>query len=69
MIGDAFVRGMRDIGYKSTAFAVAELADNAIQAGATKTDVVFGFESGAKPSLVAIVDNGTAWTPRWCGRP
>ena len=32
MVGDAFVRGMRDIGYKSTAFALAELVDNSIQA-------------------------------------
>ena len=27
-VGDAFVRGMRDIGYKSTSYAVAEIADN-----------------------------------------
>lgn len=58
MIGDAFVRGMRDIGYKSTAFALAELADNSIQAGAGKIDVVFGFGNGAKPTQVAIIDDG-----------
>ncbi len=58
MVGDAFVRGMRDIGYKSTAFALAELGDNSIQAGATKIDVVFGFEKGAKPTQVAIIDDG-----------
>jgi Histidine kinase-, DNA gyrase B-, and HSP90-like ATPase len=58
MIGDAFVRGMRDIGYKSTAFALAELADNSIQAGAGRIDVVFGFEQGAKPTQVAIIDDG-----------
>lgn len=58
MIGDAFVRGMRDIGYKSTAFALAELADNSIQAGAGKIDVVFGFANGAKPTQVAIIDDG-----------
>jgi hypothetical protein len=28
-----FVRAIRDSGYKSTAFAVAELVDNSIQAG------------------------------------
>ncbi len=34
IVGDAFVRGMRDIGYKSTSYAMAELIDNSIQAGA-----------------------------------
>ena len=27
IVGDAFVRGMRDIGYKSTSYALAELID------------------------------------------
>jgi len=63
MIGDAFVRGMRDIGYKSTAFALAELIDNSIQAAATTIDVVFGFEDGAKPSKIAIIDNGHGMEP------
>lgn len=30
LVGDAFIRGMRDIGYKSTSFALAELIDNSI---------------------------------------
>jgi hypothetical protein len=65
MIGDAFVRGMRDIGYKSTAFALAELIDNAIQASATQVDVVFGFEGGsAKPKRIAVVDNGHGMDPK-----
>jgi hypothetical protein len=64
MIGDAFVRGMRDIGYKSTAFALAELIDNGIQAAATKVDVVFGFEQGAKPSQIATIDNGHGMEPK-----
>jgi Histidine kinase-, DNA gyrase B-, and HSP90-like ATPase len=63
MIGDAFVRGMRDIGYKSTAFALAELIDNAIQAAATKVDVIFGFDSGAKPTQIAVIDNGHGMEP------
>jgi hypothetical protein len=63
MIGDAFVRGMRDIGYKSTAFAVAELVDNSIQAGASNIDIVFGFDSGAKPTKMAIVDDGHGMKP------
>lgn len=64
MIGSAFVRGMRDIGYKSTAFAMAELIDNSIQASATKVDVVFGFEKGSKPSQIAILDDGHGMTPK-----
>lgn len=59
IVGDAFVRGMRDIGYKSTSYAMAELIDNSIQAGATWIDVVFGFNKGSlKPAQIAIIDNG-----------
>jgi hypothetical protein len=58
MVGDAFIRGMRDIGYRSTAFALAELVDNSMEAGATRIDIVFGFERGAKPTQMAIIDDG-----------
>ena len=59
IVGDAFVRGTRDIGYKSTSFAMAELIDNSIQAGATWIDVVFGFNQGSlKPAKIAVIDNG-----------
>jgi len=54
---------MRDIGYKSTAFAMAELIDNAIQAAATKIDVVFGFDGGAKPTQIAVIDDGHGMEP------
>src|SRR5437763_244647 len=46
LVGDAFVRGMRDIGYKSVSFALAELIDNAVQASASHVDVVFGYDGG-----------------------
>ncbi len=59
MVADAFVRGIRDIGYKSTATALDELIDNSIQAGATNIHVVFGFEGkSTKPIRVAIIDDG-----------
>ena len=58
LVGDAFVRGMRDIGYKSTSFAMAELIDNAIQAAATRVDIVFGFDGGTKPTKIAVIDDG-----------
>lgn len=64
LVGDAFVRGMRDIGYKSTAYAVADLVDNSIQASATRVDVVFGFDGGAKPTKIAVVDNGHGMEPK-----
>lgn len=65
MIGDAFVRGMRDIGYKGTAFALAELVDNAIQASATHVDILFGFDGGkTKPKKIAVVDNGHGMDPK-----
>jgi hypothetical protein len=64
LVGDAFVRGMRDIGYKSTPFAVAELVDNAMQASASRVDVVFGFDGGSKPSSIAVVDDGYGMEPK-----
>jgi hypothetical protein len=64
IVGDAFVRGMRDIGYKSTSYAVAELVDNAIQASAKRVDIVFGFDSGAKPTKLAVIDDGYGMEPK-----
>jgi hypothetical protein len=59
IVGEAFVRGMRDIGYRSTAFALSELIDNSIQASATWVDILFGFEKGrAMPAQIAVVDDG-----------
>ena len=65
-VGDAFVRGIRDLGYKSSAYALAELVDNSVQAGAGRVDVVLGFEktsSDKKPSELAIVDDGHGMAP------
>ncbi|CAG0970699.1 hypothetical protein ANRL3_01481 [Anaerolineae bacterium] len=59
MVADAFVRGIRDIGYKSTATALDELIDNAVQAGAANIHVAFGFEGkSTKPIRLAIIDDG-----------
>src|SRR5262249_38522755 len=62
--GDAFVRGMRDIGYKNTSFALAELIDNSIQANATRIDMVFGFDGGRMPTKLAIIDDGHGMEPK-----
>ena len=66
MLANAFVKGMRDIGYKSTAFALDELIDNSIQAGARKIHVAFGYAgkgSEKKPDMLAIVDDGHGMDP------
>ena len=44
VFADAFLRGMRDIGYKSPAWALAEEVDNSWQAGATTVSIRFGFD-------------------------
>jgi hypothetical protein len=65
-VADAFVRGIRDIGYKNTGTALDELIDNALQAEATKILITFGFEgvkSTAKPTSIALVDNGHGMDP------
>ena len=53
IVGDAFVRGIRDIRYKSTSYAVAEIVDNAIQASARRIDIIFGYDDGTKPSKLS----------------
>lgn len=67
VLANAFVKGMRDIGYKSTAYALNELNDNAIQAGARNIHVAFGYEasnkSQKKPDMLAVIDDGHAMDP------
>lgn len=65
-VGDAFVRGIRDLGYKSNANALSELVDNSVQAGASRVDILFGYEKSSstkKPSEIAIFDNGHGMEP------
>jgi hypothetical protein len=62
-VGDAFVRGMRDIGYKSTSYAVAEIADNSSQANATRCDVLLHGPDGHLAEIVAV-DNGHGMEPK-----
>lgn len=60
---DKFILSTRDSGYKSTASAVAELVDNAIQANATKIRITIETRSANEtdsPSIrVQIADDGT----------
>lgn len=65
-VGEAFVRGIRDIGYKSTGTALDELVDNAKQAGAANVHILFGYEgsrSEKKPSEIIIIDDGHGMEP------
>ncbi len=66
LVPEAFVRGIRDLGYRSNADAFAELIDNALQAHASRIDVVFGYDgttSNKKPVQLAVVDNGHGMEP------
>lgn len=71
VFADAFLRGMRDIGYKSPAWALAEELDNSFQAGATAVSIRFGFQGNnktqVKPDQLAIVDNGNGMIPEMIG--
>lgn len=76
---DAFIRGMRDLGYKDPAWALSELIDNSVQAGANSVEIRFGFDKAnttqaKNPSQIAIVDDGTGmhkdmigYAVRWGG--
>lgn len=63
----AFVEGMRDSGYKSTATAIDEFVDNAIQAQATRVDVAYEVVNpeGNQHDLgsIALIDNGHGMEP------
>jgi dihydrofolate reductase len=69
-----FIESMRDVGYKSTAFALAELVDNSIQAGAESVHIVLQKGKGNLVTAIAVVDDGHGMDPgmilesiRWGG--
>lgn len=64
VLADAFVKGMRDIGYKNTGTAVDELIDNSKQGEATSVHVLLGHEdSQKKPAKLAVIDDGHGMDP------
>jgi hypothetical protein len=64
VLADAFVKGMRDIGYKNTGTAIDELIDNAKQGEAKNVHVLLGYEdSQKKPAKLAIIDDGHGMDP------
>lgn len=67
VVPEAFVRGIRHIGYKSNVEALAELIDNSIQAYAQHVDLVFGYSDAgtvAKPQQLAVIDDGHGMGPQ-----
>ena len=77
VVAGAFVRGIRDLGYKDNGKALAELVDNSWEAQANRVDIVYGYEgvkSKAKPAQIAVIDDGHGMLPemirhamRWGG--
>jgi len=59
------VKALRDNGYRNAATALAELADNSIQAGATSLELLFAENPIGKArgiSKIAVLDNGKGMT-------
>jgi len=53
-----YIISARSNGYKDTAYAIAELADNSIQAGANKVEILIFENRNRSIDQIAIADNG-----------
>src|SRR5271163_937726 len=65
-VGIAFVRGIRDIGYKHTGTALDELVDNSYEAGASNVHIVLHDDGGGRRgnvSHIAVIDDGSGMIP------
>ena len=65
-----FIRSAKDSGYKNAAYAIAELIDNSIQAGAKEVSLVcsddiveMGGNRYTRINEIAIYDNGEGMSP------
>ena len=77
VFAEAFIRGMRDLGYKDPAWALAEMIDNSFQAGATTVSIRLAHLKNTetpKGDVIVICDNGIGMIPgmlsyavRWGG--
>lgn len=63
VVAGAFVRGMRDVGYKSAASAINELHDNAYQAGASRIAVWMKTGKRQVVESIAVIDDGHGMVP------
>ena len=65
-VGTAFVRGMRDVGYRNSATAIDDLVDNSFEAAAENVHVVLHDDgSGRKGNVtqIAVIDDGCGMIP------
>lgn len=60
-----FIQSVREIGYRDTVWAVAELIDNALESGATTIRVVIRAKGrlDEPEAFVAVIDNGRGMVP------
>ena len=65
------VKAMRDSGYKNTAYALAELIDNSVQANASNVEVIclevkrqINNRAGRRIQAIGILDNGDGMAPK-----
>lgn len=66
IVPEAFVRGIRHLGYRTNVEAIAELVDNSIQAYAEAVDIVFSFQgegTGRRPTHLSVIDDGHGMDP------
>ncbi len=54
-----FIKATRDSGYKTTSAAIAELLDNAFEAGASRVSVDIGEDSDAGDKRLTVTDDGS----------
>ena len=60
-----FLEAIRDAGYRSAAAAVAELADNAIEAGATTLEIEVTSDGDQEfPVQISVTDDGRGMSPK-----
>jgi hypothetical protein len=65
-VGAAFVRGIRDIGYKHTGTALDELIDNSFEAGAENVHVMLRDDASGRKNQVSqmvVIDDGVGMIP------
>lgn len=59
----AFVKGMRDSGYRSTATAIDEFIDNSYQSQADRIDLLCSHDGGKGVGDIFVIDNGHGMEP------
>ncbi|MDE0236901.1 MAG: ATP-binding protein [bacterium] len=60
-----FLEAIRDAGYRNAAVAIAELVDNAIEAGATTVEIEVTSDNNLKfPVQISVTDDGRGMSPK-----